>query len=260
MQRITIHITVPKSAAMAAGAALYGDTTFEPSEDQIAQLSTLEAAALLAYEGTEAKEKLPILGYAPDLWPYIKSALAKAAAERVERILLNAERARARIELFDWAVEQDLMPALCEAAKRDYDISTRYVFELAKLIAGVDLQLIGLAPPIITCAEQLEKNATHETRPSPSLYALTLESRLQLEVVQLLHDPIDKKPAVAPGTVVKIESISRLMPNHGDPQTVMMVRVSHPATGYGATVIWSAEDHRELVGAVQELRDPGPEA
>ncbi len=257
MNKISINIHVPRAAAVSAGVALYGDTSYEPTSDELGQLSTLEATALLKFEGEDASERLQLAGYAPELWPLIKEALAGVVLGFAERQKRNAEKAGARMHLFEWAINQDLMPALNQAARQHYDVSSRYVFELAKMIAGIDLQLRGVPAPIVTCTEQLEKNASFEQRPSPSLYAMTLETRLRVEVGLLMYKAGDL--LVASGTVVLVSPVMRLSPTHDEKQTVVMAKIGHPSTSYGATVIWSAEDDRLLGPAVQELRDPGPE-
>lgn len=252
MNKISINIHVPKAAAIAGGIALWGDSTFEPSADQIGELSTLQATELLRFEGDDAKERLQLERYDADMWPIIKDALAKAVVDAQDRAAARAEKAKARIELQKWAANQDQFPAVREAARLEYDVGTRYVYEVGQKIAAFDVGLNGLKTALITCTEQLAKNATFEPRPSPSLFALTIESRLRTLV------GIDRE-LFAPGTTIDVSGVQRLTPVHGLRQTVVTVAVAHLASNVGVTVIWSAEDHRALDPSMQELRYTGPE-
>ncbi len=250
MNKITINVHVPKAAAIASKSALWGDTTYEPSPEEIGELTTEQATMLLHYEG-EGAQRLQLESYSPEFWPLMKAALSKAIVEACERALQRAEKSSARIKLHTWACSQTLFPALREAALRDYDIGTRYVFELGRLLADADLELNGRTPSIITCTEQLATNVKIEPRQSPSLYSMTLESRLK---VVLGHTE------VAPGTVVELSGVARMTPTHGERQTVITATIAHPAAGVGVTVIWSAEDHRTIGQSIAELRYEGPEA
>jgi hypothetical protein len=255
MQTITVKIHVPREVAIAAKRVNYGDTDYEISPEELGQLKTNEAVELLRYEGKEATERLVLSSFdGADPWPHIRLALATAAVETAAANERKAARADARLLLHSWAISQHLFPLLREAARKEYDISSLYVFELAKLLSvECDPCLAGTMPPIITCTEQLDKNIEVEPRASPSLFAMTLHDRLQ-------HEVTERQSRLAPGTKIDLSQVSRLTPKDGGHQTVVLVRIAHPATPYGATIIWSAEDHRPLTPALVELRDPGPTA
>lgn len=252
MQPIKIKIYVPRDIAVAAKSALYGETTYELSSEELGELTTLEATELLRFEGNDAEERLQLTGYDGDLWPLVKKALSQVVIDQVLATERRMARAVARIDLQRWAVNQTYFGKLSEQARLQYDVGSAYVFAVAQNLAHLDLHLVGTKPAIVTCTEQLDRNATFEQRGNPSLFALTIESRLRVEAKLLMA-------VCAPGTDLEVTRIARLTPSYGDPQTVVLARVGHPATGYGATVVWSAEDHRLLPVAVQELRDPGPE-
>ncbi len=258
MQTVTIKIHVPRAAAITAGHIAYGDTTYELSPEQLGELNGYELSALLRFEGSAAIERLQVEGYSAEPWPFIKQALAETVAENERAKERRAARDLAEAELKRWARNGPPAPStlprrkITRLAENDYDVGSAYVFALAQSLADIDPQLGGMTPPIVTCTEQFDKNACLEDRGNPSLFALTLESRVRLQVAVLAS-------ACAPGTKIAVPQVQRLMPKHGQRQTVVVARVSHPATGYGATVVWSAEDNRALPGEVQELRDPGPE-
>jgi hypothetical protein len=262
MQKVSIKIHIPKKAAVEARSIIYGDTEFEPTVEQMAELGSGDAAALLHFEGADARERLQLRGYSPDLWPLIKEALRNYVTECAVTAQKRADRASARIGLFNWlCANPHLQAPAVAAAMKDYDVSSRYVFELGRQIAEIDTQLGGMKPPLITCYEQLQKNTQIEKRDNPSLFALTLATRLVVAVAtdyraaELPGQP----PTLAPDTSVSVSPVSRLTTADGQHQTVVIATVAHPATPYSVAIVWSAEDNRGLSGAIQELRDPGPE-
>lgn len=254
MQTITINVHVPRAVAVAAGHSAYGDTTYELSSEEIGELSTAELTALLRFEGAESAERLVLASYSPAPWKQIREALAEIVTDQVLVDERRAARDLAEADLKHWARGQRFFGKLQHLADLNYDVGSAYVFALAQVLANIDMQLSGLEPAIVTCTEQLDKNVTFEVRAAPSLFALTLESRARAEMTLL------SQGTTAPGTLIEVPPIQRVLPKHGNRQTVLLARISHPATGYGSTVIWSAEDNRDLPGEVAELRDPGPEA
>lgn len=267
----TIRFTVSREHALASGSRFHGAGCYEPDDEELASLSVTELAVLSVFQGDpDGGHRLKLTRFSNPPWDAIVERLREALGPNaktfdsatfadvtragLEHLGVSGDQARrdaGAVELADWLSSYKVPVNIpfrhgfnfvanftvnAQASARGYPVAEGYVLSVANVVAQLDLQLAAMAEPFVASAEMLNAMYTAiETRPSPTLFALSLHDRLATAIGKL-------RPYLPSGVVLEQSEVVRMTARIGkEKSSAVMVEVSHPAATNRFVAVFSAE-------------------
>ncbi len=261
-----IRLNISREAALASNSRVFGDSVYEPDEEELASLSVDELALLAIFQGDANKgPRLKLLRFPNPPWPAvverIRSAMqpnsqvqpfskvARAAMTTLGVEEKQAQREAGALEISEWLkgarpplnltsvpTEEAVRLAagfgdLGQAALMNYPVADAFVRRLGELVAG---SCPG-SDPVCSASDLFEAEFATETRSAPRPAALALHARIVLLCARL-------SSWLPVSTHLTVNEVLRVRSRAGkDVFTGVVVEVSHPGAATRMTVAFSAE-------------------